>query len=259
VSWVRSLEPIEKPSKMLQELVGQQRVGRDFAHHDQLQVVLALLQAVFGQQVDHGLAFADGTDERHHQLHVGQAHFFADLLHGAAFHLEAVAEGLRDVARGATEAEHRVFFFRLVQFAAEQLAVLVGLEVGEADDDRVRPEGGGDGGHAFDQLLDEEFLRRGVAAGAALDFLALRSRQAIDVEDGLRVDADHVVDDELDAGQTDAGVRQLGEIEGQFRVADVHHDLERNIRHGRDVAGGDLRNRGDRDRRGRYRLRCSSP
>jgi hypothetical protein len=32
----------------------------------------------------------------------------------------------------------------------------------------------------------------------------------------LSGDADHVVDDELGAGQTDAGVRQLGEIEGQF-------------------------------------------
>jgi len=52
------------------------------------------------------------------------------------------------------------------------------------------------------------------------------------------VDADHVVDDELDAGQTDAGVRQLGEFKGQFRVADVHHDLDRDVRHGRDVAGG---------------------
>jgi hypothetical protein len=199
-----------------------------------------LLQTVFGQQVDHSLAFADGTHERHHQLDVGQAHFFADLLHGAAFHLETVAEGLGDVARGATEAEHRVFFFRLVQLAAEQLAVFVGLEVGEADDDRVRPEGGGDGGDTFHQLFNEEFLRRSVATGAALDFLALRSRQAIDVENGFRVNADHVVDDEFDAGQTDAGVRQLGEIEGQFRVADVHHDLERNLRHGGDVAGSDL-------------------
>jgi hypothetical protein len=37
---------------MLQELFGQQRVGRDLAHHDELEVVLAALQAVFGEQID---------------------------------------------------------------------------------------------------------------------------------------------------------------------------------------------------------------
>ena len=83
-------------------------------------------------------------------------------------------------------------------------------------------------------------LRAGVAAGAALDLLALGGRQALDVEDGLRVDADDVVDDELDAGQADAGVGQLGELEGEFRVADVHHDLDRHVGHRRDVAGIDL-------------------
>jgi hypothetical protein len=53
---------------------------------------------VFSQQINHSLAFADGTDEGHHQLHVGQAHFLAHLLHGATFHLETIAEGLSDVA-----------------------------------------------------------------------------------------------------------------------------------------------------------------
>ncbi|VVN12319.1 hypothetical protein PS639_03855 [Pseudomonas fluorescens] len=43
---------------------------------------------------------------------------------------------------------------------------------------------------------------------------------------------DHAVDDELQAGQAHAGVRQLREVEGAVRVADVHHDLERQIRHG---------------------------
>jgi hypothetical protein len=43
------------------------------------------------------------------------------------------------------------------------------------------------------------------------------------------VDADDVVDDELDARQADAGIGKLGELEGQLRVADVHHDLERQL------------------------------
>ena len=99
---------------------------------------------------------------------------------------------------------------RFVEFAAKQLAVLVGLEVGETDDHRVRPECGGDGGDPLDQFLDEESLRRGVAPGAALDFLALRCRQAVDIEDRLRVNPDNVVDDEFDAGEADTGVWQLG-------------------------------------------------
>ena len=44
--------------------------------------------------------------------------------------------------------------------------------------------------------------------------------------------ADHAVDDELQAGQAHTGVRQLCEVKGTVRVADVHHDLERQVRHG---------------------------
>src|SRR5690554_3897229 len=43
--------------------------------------------------------------------------------------------------------------------------------------------------------------------------------------------ADHAIDDELETRQTHALVGQLGEIEGAIRVADVHHDLERQFRH----------------------------
>ncbi len=46
--------------------------------------------------------------------------------------------------------------------------------------------------------------------------------------------ADHAVDDELQARQADTGVGQLGEIERTIRVADVHHDLERQVGHGVD-------------------------
>ena len=43
------------------------------------------------------------------------------------------------------------------------------------------------------------------------------------------MDADHVVDDELKAGQADAAVGDLGEFESEFRVAHVHHDLHRDL------------------------------
>jgi hypothetical protein len=39
------------------------------------------------------------------------------------------------------------------------------------------------------------------------------------------VDADVVVDDELEPRQADAFIGQLAELEGELRIADVHHDL----------------------------------
>ena len=42
--------------EMLEEPVGEDRVGRDLAHHDDAQAVLAALQAVLRQQLDHLLA-----------------------------------------------------------------------------------------------------------------------------------------------------------------------------------------------------------
>ena len=41
--------------------------------------------------------------------------------------------------------------------------------------------------------------------------------------------ADDVVDDEFNAGQADAFIRQLREVESQLGVADVHHNLDRNF------------------------------
>jgi hypothetical protein len=117
--------------EVLEELLGQQGVGGDLAHHDELELVFAALEAVLGQQVDHALGFVEVAHEGHHHLHVGEAQLVAHLLHGGAFEFEAVAEAVGDVARGAAEAEHRVFFFRLVDLAAEQLAVFVRLEVGQ--------------------------------------------------------------------------------------------------------------------------------
>ncbi len=135
-------------------------------------------------------------------------------LQRTAFQLEAVAEALADVARGATEAEHRVFFFRLVQLAADQVGVFVGLEVREAHDDLLRPEGRCQGADPFDQLLDIEVDRIAITGDALLDAVLDVRRQAGEVQQRLRVHADHAVDDELQARQADALVGQLGEVEG---------------------------------------------
>ena len=52
--------------------------------------------------------------------------------------------------------------------------------------------------------------------------------------------ADLVVDDELQPREADAGVRQLRELEGELRVADVHGDLHRDARHLAALAARDL-------------------
>jgi hypothetical protein len=46
------------------------------------------------------------------------------------------------------------------------------------------------------------------------------------------MDADVVVDDELEPRQADARIGQLAELEGQLRIADVHHDLGLELGHG---------------------------
>src|SRR5690554_7239972 len=49
--------------------------------------------------------------------------------------------------------------------------------------------------------------------------------------------ADHAVDDEFQTRQAHTLVGQVGEIEGAVRVADVHHDLERQFGHGIHAVG----------------------
>src|SRR5262249_28051038 len=57
---------------------------------------------------------------------------------------------------------------------------------------------------------------------------------------GARVHADLVVDDEFQPREADAGVRKLGELEGELRVAHVHGDLDRDARHVAAAAARDL-------------------
>ena len=234
VSWVRSFEPIDMPSKCSRNcsarmaLLGTSHIM--ITLRPSLPPAEARFRPLLGEHVDHLLGLAEGAHERHHDLDVVQAHVAAHAHQRLALHREGLAEGLADVARRAAKAEHRVFFLGLVARAADQLPVLVALEVGQAHDHRLRPERGGDRGDALGQLVDVEGARRGVAAGHALDRLLQVGVDVRIVEDRLRVHADVVVDDELEPRQADAGVRHLREVEGELRVADVHHDLHRRVR-----------------------------
>ena len=230
--------------EVLEKLLGEDCVARHLAHHDHAQAVGAALrcalQPAIGQHADHCLGLRQGAHERHHDLDIGQPHLDAHALQCLALHREGLAEGFAHVARGAAEAEHRVLFFRLVARAADQLAVLVALEVAQANDHRLRPEGGSDRRDAFDQFVDIERTRRRVAARHALDRLLQVAVDVRVVEDRLRVHADVVVDDEFEPCQTDAAVGHLCEVERELRVADVHHDLHRAVGQRAALHVGDL-------------------
>ena len=40
---------------------------------------------------------------------------------------------------------------------------------------------------------------------------------------------DHSIDDELDPGESDAVIRNSGKVECSIRIADIHHDFDRNL------------------------------
>ncbi len=224
----------------LQELIGEQCVGRHFAHHDDLQAVLALLQAVLFQHLDDLAAFFQGAHERNHDPQVVQAHFVAHAQHGLAFQREGGREARIDVTAGAAEADHRVLFVRLVVAAADKVGVLVGLEVRQAHDHRVRCDRGGEGGDAFGQAVHVEADRITVTGNLLVDLLLGRRILAVVFQQRVRVDADVAGDDHFQTSQADAGVRQLAEVEGTFRVGHVHHDLQRCRRHVAQIGGGAL-------------------
>jgi hypothetical protein len=131
------------------------------------------------------------------------------------------------VARRAAEADHRVVFLRLVGGAGEEVGVLVGLEVAHAHDDRVRREGRRDGADALGEARDVE-LPRDLIAGDALGDLSPAGphRGSCRSPAAPGVDADVIVDDELEPRQADAVVGQAAEGQGAPGIADVHHDLD---------------------------------
>src|SRR5690606_24971193 len=105
--------------------------------------------------------------------------------------------------------------------------IFVGLEVRQAHYDFLRPEGGRQGAHTLNQLVDIEADRVGVAGDALLDAVLDFRGQAVEVQQRLGMHTDHAVDDEFQTSQANTLVGQVGEVEGTVGVADVHHDLER--------------------------------
>jgi hypothetical protein len=127
--------------------------------------------------------------------------------------VRSIREILVDVTRGAAKPEHRVFFHGLEFRAANHVRVFVGLEVGQADDDRLRGEGGAQCGDAFGELVDVEPSPDLRSRRWRSIRLRTSVRHVVVVQCRLGVDADGVVDDEFEARETDTEVGQSGEIE----------------------------------------------
>ena len=135
-----SLEPIENPSKYSRN--SSASTALDGSSH------IMMTRSPFSprrrpfsrEQVDDGGGFAEGADERDHDLDVGEPHLVAHELQRFALHVEARAEVLRDVAGCAAVSDHRILLVRLVRLAADEIRVLVGLEVRQPHDHRLRRE-----------------------------------------------------------------------------------------------------------------------
>ena len=231
VSCVRSFEPIDMPSKYCRNssasraLPGNSHIMMSLRPASPRRSPLAASSSVTLARL------LDRAHERHHDLDVVEAEVLAHALQRPAFQLEAGAERRIDVARGAAEAQHRVFLVRLVLRAADQVGVLVRLEIGQPHDDRLGRESRRDLRHALAQAIDEEADRIAVAGDVRSNALLQRRLLALELQQRPRMDADHAVDDEFEARQADAMVRQRREGEGAVRVADVHHDAHRGRRH----------------------------
>ena len=120
---------------------------------------------------------------------------------------------------------------RLVQLPADEVGVLVGLEVREAHDHLLRRERRGDHRDALGDALHEVVPRRRVRGDPLGDLVVQRGLEGVEVEQCAGMDADLPVDHELEAREADALVRELRERERLVGGADVEHDLRRALRH----------------------------
>ena len=211
-------------------MFGQNRVRWHFAHHDDAQAIFATFQAIFCQQIDDTCCLWQSTHEWHHQFHVGQSHFITDAAHRQTFHFKCCTEILCDVARCATEAQHRIFFIRFVAGTTNQFFVLIGFEVRQTHDDFFRPERSSDRCNAFCQFVDIKRFRRSMTTGHGFHCFFERRINIRVFQNGFRMDADIVIDDEFQTRQANTFVWYGLEIESQLRVTDVQHDFYRQRR-----------------------------
>jgi hypothetical protein len=91
VSWVRSLEPMEKPSKYSRNSAARMALLGTSHIMMSLSSFSPRLRPFGGQQLGHALGLLERAHEGHHDLHVGQAHVVAHALERLALHREGFA------------------------------------------------------------------------------------------------------------------------------------------------------------------------
>ena len=226
--------------KVGQKFIGQQGIGWELAHHDDSQPFLATLESRRGEELGHLPRLGQRAHERYHDLDIVEPHILAHPSQCLALELEAGPERLRDIARSAPEADHRILFLRLIDLSANEAGVFIGLEIRHANDDRLGMEGCGDGCDALGQPGDIELDGIFISGHMLADGLLQGRVLLVQLQQGSGMDTDHAVDDELKARQTDPMIGQHGEIKGTVGIADVHHNLERDLGHGPQLCRGDL-------------------
>ncbi len=137
------------------ESPGQNDVRWYLAHHIDLKTALASPQAVFRHLREHAIRFFGGAAKGNHHDDVGEAQFVAQAANGAALQRETVAIARRGIARRTAKAEHWILFLRFELRPADQVRILVGLEVAHAHDDGIRMPHSRDPGKSSRQLIDE--------------------------------------------------------------------------------------------------------
>ena len=211
-------------------LPGKQGIAGQLAHHDEFQSVHAALKTVRGQQSDHFARLLNRAHEGHHHLDVLQSHVPANLQQRPTLQFKAGFELLVHVAGGAAKAEHGVLLHRFVARAADQVGVLVGLEIRQPHDDRLGSEGSGNTGNAFGQLLHVEGNGVGVTRHLLHDQFPHIRVLPVEFQDGVGVHADHPVDDKFQPGKAHAVIGNGREGKGAIGVAHVHGQPHRNFR-----------------------------
>src|SRR3989344_4424929 len=211
-----------------EELLGKNRVGGNLAHHHYRKTVLSPLEASLGHHFEHLPPLFERAAERHHRDDVHETHLFAYLPHRAAFEEKCLLEFRVVIARSAAPAEHRILLDRLKELAAQERAVLIALEVGEADDDLLGVERRADFCDAVGEVVHIVFEPI-VPAARLFAHLELHSfGKFIVVDKRKRVYADGTRDDEF---LTSEAYPVVGE-EGFFKCGIGSRNVHRYLRFG---------------------------
>ena len=150
VSCVRSFEPIEKPSKTLQELFREDHVRRE-SRTSRTPRGHPRPDATRSRPCTASTRRPSSTVRQNGIMILTFASPMSWRTRRSAWHSSAKPSCVARVvvARRAAEADHRVLFGGLELASAQQRRVLVGLEVARPHDDRLRVEGGGDAADAL--------------------------------------------------------------------------------------------------------------